>query len=147
MQSENWKKVKVLLDEVLSLEVSERQNFLDKSKVSTEIRAEIESLLAFEEESEDLMRLSAVEFSKDFFDGEDAQNPLIGQQIGNYKIICELGQGGMGAVYLAERADGKFEQKAALKLLKREMNTAALRRRFTSSPSRSARVRATRNVR
>jgi len=130
MQSENWKKVKELLDEVLSLEAPERKNFLDNTKVSAEIRAEVESLLAFETESEDLMRLSAVEFSKDFFEGENAQNPLVGQQIGNYKIIRELGQGGMGAVYLTERADGKFEQKAALKLLKREMNTAALRRRF-----------------
>ncbi|MGI9055053.1 MAG: protein kinase domain-containing protein, partial [Pyrinomonadaceae bacterium] len=47
-----------------------------------------------------------------------------------YKVVRELGYGGMGAVYLAERADGKFRQKVALKLLKREMNTSALRRRF-----------------
>jgi eukaryotic-like serine/threonine-protein kinase len=129
MQNENWKKVKDLLDEVLQIETSERQNFLENSGVSAEVRAEVESLLAFEEESEDLMHLSAVEFSKDFFDGE-SENALIGQQIGNYKIVSELGYGGMGAVYLATRTDGKFKQKVALKLLKREMNTAALRRRF-----------------
>lgn len=128
MQSENWKKVKVLLDEVLELEVSERRNFLEKSGASAEIRAEVESLLAFENESEDLMRLSAVEFSKDFFD--ESENALLGKNIGVYRIIGELGYGGMGAVYLAERADGKFEQRVALKLLKREMNTSALRRRF-----------------
>jgi len=130
MQSENWKKVKALLDEVLPLGSTERQNFLDKSGVSAEVRAEVESLLAFEEESEDLMRFSAVEFSRDFFDENDAQNPLTGQRIGNYKIVRELGQGGMGAVFLATRADGKLEQKVALKLLKREMNTSMLRRRF-----------------
>ena len=129
MQAENWKKVKQLLDEVLSLETSERQRALQNSEISPEIRAEVESLLAFENESEDLMRLSAIEFSKDFFD-EDDKNPLIGQNIGAYKIVRELGFGGMGAVYLAERTDGKFEQKVALKLLKREMNTVALRRRF-----------------
>ena len=129
MQSENWKKVKELLDEVIVLDPAARRGFLEKSGASAEIRDEVESLLAFEEESEDLMRLSAVEFSKDFFD-DDAANPLIGQTVGNYRIIRELGYGGMGAVYLATRADGKFEQKVALKLLKREMNTAALRRRF-----------------
>ncbi|HEY0458382.1 MAG TPA: tetratricopeptide repeat protein [Pyrinomonadaceae bacterium] len=129
MQSENWKKVKELLDEVLSREASERRPFLENCGAGIEILSEVESLLAFEEESEDLMRLSAVEFSRDFFD-EDADNLLIGQTVGNYKIVRELGQGGMGAVYLAERADGKFAQRAALKLLKREMNTAALRRRF-----------------
>ncbi len=128
MQAENWKKAKLLLDEVLSLDASERQDFLDKSGANAEVRAEVESLLIYEEESEDLMRLSAVEFSKDFLSGEE--NVLVGQQIGIYKIVGELGYGGMGAVYLAVRTDGKFDQKVALKLLKREMNTSALRRRF-----------------
>ena len=131
MQTENWKIVKDLLAEILPLEYSERNSFLDNSGINDEIRAEVESLLLFEEESEDLMKLSAVEFSKDFFDTEEAaENVLIGQKFGVYKIVRELGCGGMGAVYLAERADGKFEQKVALKLLKREMNTAELRRRF-----------------
>jgi len=128
MQAENWKKVKGILNEFLELETSARGVYL--SKLNGELRAEVESLLAFEEEAEDALRFSAVEFSKDFLDDDEANSPLIGQQIGVYKIVRELGQGGMGAVYLAERADGKFEQKSALKLLKREMNTSALRRRF-----------------
>lgn len=41
----------------------------------------------------------------------------IGQRFGNYRIVRLLGKGGMGAVYLAERADGEFEQQVALKLL------------------------------
>ncbi len=128
---ENWQKVKELLDEVLNLEASEREKILHNSEIDNEIREEVRSLLAFEEDSENLIKLSAVEFSKGFFDDEnDTENVLIGQTIGAYKIISELGYGGMGAVYLAERADGNFSQRVALKLLKREMNTAALRRRF-----------------
>lgn len=130
MRTENWEKVKELLDEVLQIEPSNRQTFLKKVGVSNEIRAEVESLIAFESEAENLMNMSAIEFSKDFFADEENSNSLIGQQIGNYRIIRELGYGGMGAVYLAERTDGKFEQKVALKLLKREMNTSAIRRHF-----------------
>lgn len=130
MQSENWKKIKEILEQALELEPSARRDFLDKSGASGEIRAEVESLLAFEEEAEDMMHLSAVEFSSDFFDEEADENALIGRNVGAYRIVRELGFGGMGAVYLAERTDGKFNQKVALKLLKREMNTAALRRRF-----------------
>ena len=76
------------------------------------------------------MNFSALDFSKGFFGDDETENVSVGQTFGVYKVIRELGYGGMGTVYLAERADGKFEQKVALKVLKREMNTAALRRRF-----------------
>ncbi|MGI8787429.1 MAG: protein kinase domain-containing protein [Pyrinomonadaceae bacterium] len=131
MKAKNWKKINEILQDVLEIESSARQKYLDETNVSGEIRAEVESLLAFENESEDFMSLSANDFSNDFISSDEifAESP-VGQKIGIYEIVRELGYGGMGAVYLAERADGKFEQKVALKLLKREMNTAALRRRF-----------------
>lgn len=117
MQTENWKNIKAVLMEALNLDASERHGFLEKADISSEVRQEVESLLTYEEESEDLMNLSAVEFSKDFFD-EDAKSTLIGQRVGVYEIAGELGQGGIGAVYLAARNDGKFEQKVAIKMLK-----------------------------
>src|SRR5207253_9314415 len=50
--------------------------------------------------------------------------------IGAYAIIKELGRGGMGAVYLAERADGQFEKCVAIKVLKRGTDTEEVLRRF-----------------
>lgn len=129
MRKTNWKKVNEVLEEVLAFKSNEREDFLKNADIDKNIREEVELLLSFEKAAESSMNLSAIEFSKGFIDYEE-ENPLIGQNIGEYIIEKELGYGGMGAVYLANRADGKFEQRVALKLLKREMNTAALRRRF-----------------
>jgi serine/threonine protein kinase/TolB-like protein/Tfp pilus assembly protein PilF len=55
---------------------------------------------------------------------------LIGRHIGAYRIVREIGRGGMGAVYLAERADEQFQKQVAVKLIKRGMDTDAILRRF-----------------
>lgn len=55
---------------------------------------------------------------------------LIGRQIGPYSLVEELGRGGMGVVYRAERVDGEFEQTVAIKLIKRGMDTDMVLKRF-----------------
>jgi serine/threonine-protein kinase len=52
------------------------------------------------------------------------------ERVGDWRIVSPLGRGGMGEVFLAERADGAYEQRAALKLLKRGLDSDALVRRF-----------------
>jgi eukaryotic-like serine/threonine-protein kinase len=54
----------------------------------------------------------------------------VGERIGAYVIVGELGRGGMGAVYLAERADGQFKKRVAIKVLKRGTDTDEVLRRF-----------------
>lgn len=130
MPNKNWERVKEILDEVLRIPPSQRQKFLNDADISDEVRTEVESLIAFEAEAENLMNLSAIEFSKDFFFEADSGNAIIGRRIGVYQIIREIGYGGMGTVYLAERVDGKFEQKVAVKMLKQEFNIPRLRKSF-----------------
>ena len=54
----------------------------------------------------------------------------MGERVGAYVIIRQLGRGGMGAVYLGERADGQFEKQVAIKILKRGTDTDEVLRRF-----------------
>ncbi len=128
---DKWKVVKPLLMEVLAIDPPERLAYLRKRTESREIIADVETLLAFEDDASEILNTSAIELSRDFFD--DTPEPpctIAGQEIGAYRIVSEIGMGGMGAVYLAERSDGKFDQRVAIKLLKREFNTARLRESF-----------------
>ena len=63
------------------------------------------------------------------------EDQLIRKIVGPYEIDRLLGRGGMGAVYLAYRADGHFEQKVAIKLIDRHFETDLFRERFRISPA------------
>ncbi len=62
--------------------------------------------------------------------GNTEPDPMVGGAIGPYRIEKLLGAGGMGAVYLATRADGAFEHKVAIKVVRRGMDTDEILRRF-----------------
>src|SRR3954465_8811575 len=57
-------------------------------------------------------------------------NPMVGRRIGVYRLDEEVGRGGMGVVYRAERVDGEFDQTVAVKLIKRGMDTDLILKRF-----------------
>lgn len=64
------------------------------------------------------------------FDAENPNDAIVGRRIGVYLLQEEVGRGGMGAVYRAERADGEFRQRVAVKLIKRGMDTDLILKRF-----------------
>ncbi len=136
MNTQDWEKVNDIVIDALDMEPSQRAAFLDeRCNGSTEIRSEAESLLAGDAAAANFLDSPAIVNYASFFEKDEEPEALVGQKIGNYRIIRELGYGGMGAVFLAERSDGKFEQQVALKLLKREMNTSALRKHFQQERS------------
>lgn len=61
---------------------------------------------------------------------DDGQDPLLGRRLGAYRIVREIGRGGMGAVYEAVRDDKAFSKRVAVKLVKRGMDTDFILRRF-----------------
>lgn len=131
MKTDNWKLISEILPDCLEMEITERQNYLDELRLSPEVRRELETYLELETETENFMSATADNLTGEFFSpSEDSGDIMVGQKIGIYKIEKEIGGGGMGTVYLATRTDGKFEQKVALKMLRREFNNDNIRRYF-----------------
>lgn len=130
MKTKHWKKVSSILRDVLELEASERQKYLDSLKLNKDLRKEVEESLDLETTAENWLSSNALDLSKEIFDEEIGDKSPISQKIGIYEIKEEVGFGGMGAVYLGERIDKKFEQKVAIKMLRREFNTKRIRTYF-----------------
>ena len=63
-------------------------------------------------------------------EADKIQFSMIGRRIGAYRLVAEIGRGGMGAAYLAERADQAYQKQVAIKLIKRGLDIDALLRRF-----------------
>ena len=100
MSPERWQKIKAVLEETLNRLPEERAEFLARTcRGDVELRSEVESLLAFEEQEKDFIEEPAFAASTRTLPPRTPS--LIGQRIGNIKILSELGSGGMGAVYLA----------------------------------------------
>jgi serine/threonine protein kinase len=127
-----WLRADQLFDQALDLPPGERPAFLDRAcGGDAELRALVDRLLAgAEAEASRLTPGGGLQNLLQGLRNEEEEGSLVGATVGRYRIVRELGRGGMAVVYLAERADGQFEQQVALKLLKRGLDTDDLVARF-----------------
>jgi len=125
MTSERWGQIKTVLAGVLETDPLERPATLDRlCHDDAELRREVEALLAYEEKAEVLLNTVVAPGA-----ALRAEAPLP-QSIGQYRILRELGHGGMGVVYLGERADGQYRKQVAIKLITGGRSDARAERRF-----------------
>ena len=124
MTPESWQRIKRSFNEAVELAPSEQGVFLDAACGSdASLRREVERMLAADPDE------GLEESALSLFDrGEEAS--FRGRRVGRYRILEEVGRGGMGAVFAAVRDDGEFEQKVALKVIKSGLSTSTIVRRF-----------------
>lgn len=121
MKPEHWQRINDVFASVLEREPAERPGFLASAcHGDVELQAEVKSLLASYEESGNFLETPA-------FEAEWSTESE--ERIGPYRILREIGRGGMSTVYLAVR-DDQYQKQVAVKLIKRGMDTDYVVQRF-----------------
>jgi tRNA A-37 threonylcarbamoyl transferase component Bud32/tetratricopeptide (TPR) repeat protein len=126
MTPDRWREIEKLFEQVADMRPEERQRILVQA--DPEIRSEVLSLLACDGETVAGVRAVVRDGAQSVTGG--VASPWVGRRLGAWRITGTLGQGGMGTVLEAVRDDAQYRQKAALKLVKREMDSDFARRRF-----------------
>jgi serine/threonine-protein kinase len=124
MDIERWQRLSPLLDVLLELAPDARMAQLDLLRAQDpDLAVELEKLLALEEDSGDFMAQPLL--------AKPAAQSQAGTRVGPYRMDTVLGEGGMGMVWLASRADGLYQRQVALKLLRPGLADPNLRLRFS----------------
>ncbi|HWJ16086.1 MAG TPA: serine/threonine-protein kinase, partial [Gemmatimonadaceae bacterium] len=107
MDLPSWSRLEPLLDEALELPADERGPFVEQLRArDPDLARDLSGLLARDDEAERTHFLEPISVAS-----------LAGLELGGWTIERPLGHGGMGSVWLAHRSDGRFEGRAAVKLL------------------------------
>ena len=117
MNPDRWKQINEVFHAVLDLPSPEREAYLDEvCATDADLRSEVSSLLVAHAASSVFDR-PAYESASALL-GEDVPDPLLGNQLGPYRVVSTLGRGGMGVVYLGQ--DTRLQRPVAIKALPSE---------------------------
>src|SRR6516162_1240656 len=109
---EQWKVLSPHLDAVLDMTEEERATWISSlRKQDAALAGALERLL------QEHRQLSGKRFLEEQIRPLPPRRTLAGQKVGVYTLLSEIGRGGMGSVWLAQRSDGRFRRRVAIKLL------------------------------
>jgi eukaryotic-like serine/threonine-protein kinase len=128
MNPERWQRIEGIFRTAIDHPAGERDSYLTRACGADEdLRREVLSLLE-RDTAEDFIRGPIANAALAFT--ARSKNDLTGERIGPYRVTRLIGRGGMGDVYEAERDDEQFRRQAAIKIIKRGMDTDFVRDRF-----------------
>src|SRR5580658_10450190 len=138
MTPELWQRVNEILLRAWEVDAGDRAGFLDRAcRDEPEVRSKVESLLASDERIGEFLAAPAIEVARaqaaaaQTYAAPSADDGLeTAPRIPPYRVLREIGHGGMGIVYLAERADGEYRKRVAIKVANAHMVGEESLRRF-----------------
>src|SRR5690349_20207224 len=129
MMPPDWRRIEAIAGDALERDGADRVAYLDATCGPDQaLRREVESPLACDARAAKILADAVLAGAAGFV--EEGLGFAPGERIGVYRVVREIGRGGMGTVYLAERDDEQFQKLVAIKLVTRGMDTAALLDRF-----------------
>jgi serine/threonine-protein kinase len=143
MESKRWRRIQELLDALFDLTPQERKTRMDAlSGEDAELRPDLERLLDAEDENRTgVLDRGVGPLVNHVIEAPDPPTTPPGTRIGPFRIVRDLGPGGMGEVLLAERVEGDFEQRVALKIVRRSPDRTEMIERFRRERRILARLR------
>jgi serine/threonine-protein kinase len=118
--ADRFRRADAVFDAALDLPEHEQIAFIERTcGADSETRAEVLRLMEAYWRSGAFLESPAVEIGAPLLADAHASDGVAPERIGAFRIVREIGHGGMGDVFLAERADGQFEQRVAIKLIRR----------------------------
>ena len=139
MNPELWAEIDRVLTGALALDEDQRPAYLagccgDKPAV----RLEVESLLASHQRATDFIETDT--WMEATASDRSSAGPSAGSRVGPYRLVKEIGHGGMGIVFLGERDDGQFQKQVAIKLIGSSLASTESLERFRSERQILARL-------
>lgn len=138
-----WLRVRALFDAALALPPAQREAHVRASGADAAVQAEVLSLLAYSTGGaahDSGFLAQPADWPGEAAPDAGARAGQTGLRLGPWTLCELLGSGGMGEVWRAQRADGAYEGEAAVKLLKRGMDSAAVLQRFAQERQALARL-------
>ena len=125
-----WLRIKQLFGECLQQPEAQRERWLDAHcGADADLQGELRALLSAQGGAHGILDQDAAGVLRRL-GSEAPPADIVGQRMGAYRLLRLLGEGGMGSVYLAEREEGDFRQRVALKLVRADFLGEEGRMRF-----------------